>query len=140
MSEKPFDFFNDHSINFLQMALTADRLERLHSPDGYGKNTGECGDTVEIFIKIKDDRLYKITFLINGCMNTHACANTIATLLEGKNIREAWDTTPEQVVAFLETLPAESYHCAELAVGALYLALQDYAENQKRNWKKIYQK
>ncbi|MBU4053688.1 MAG: iron-sulfur cluster assembly scaffold protein [Proteobacteria bacterium] len=140
MNQKPFDFFNDHSLHFLEMALTSDRMEKLDSPDGYGKNTGDCGDTVEMFLKVGNDRLEKITFLIHGCMNTHACANTIANFLEGKTLKEAWDVTPEKVADFLETLPKNHFHCAELAVGALYRALGDCAENSQRSWKKLYQK
>jgi nitrogen fixation NifU-like protein len=140
MSDKPFDFFNDHSVHFLEMALTSEKLEKLDSPDGYGKNTGECGDTVELFLKVENDRLEKITFLIHGCMNTHACANAIATLLEGKTVKDAWDMTPEKVSDFLETLPENHFHCAELATGALYRALGDCAENRQRSWKKLYRK
>jgi nitrogen fixation NifU-like protein len=39
---------------------------------------------------------------------------------------------------YLETLPSENYHCAELAVGALYLALRNFQENQRASWKKVY--
>ena len=51
---------------------------------------------------------------------------------------EAWEITPETVANFLETLPADHYHCAELAVGTLYLALSDTRENQRSPWKKMY--
>ncbi|MCP4673404.1 MAG: iron-sulfur cluster assembly scaffold protein, partial [Desulfobacula sp.] len=37
----------------------------------------------------------------------------------------AWKISPEKVNKFLETLPEDHFHCAELAVGALYLALAD---------------
>ena len=140
MSDKQFDFFNDHSVHFLEMALTTDRQERVYSPDGYGKNIGECGDTVEMFLMAKADKIERITFLINGCMNTLACANTVANLSENRTIHEAWEITPETVADFLETLPKDHFHCAELAVGAFYQALRDYSEKKQRSWKKLYQK
>ncbi len=43
----------------------------------------------------------------------------------GKTIEAAWEITPEEVIRFLETLPEDHFHCAELAVGAFYLALTD---------------
>ncbi len=43
-----------------------------------------------------------------------------------KPFNKAWEVTPELVIEYLKTLPQESYHCAELAVGALYLALTDF--------------
>jgi nitrogen fixation NifU-like protein len=42
------------------------------------------------------------------------------------------------VIDYLETLPAENLHCAELAVGALYQALKNYQDNQRAPWEKLY--
>jgi nitrogen fixation NifU-like protein len=140
MSETTFDFWQDHSVKYLEMAFRSDRRERLERPDGYGKRTGECGDTVEMFIAVRDNRLQSVTFDTVGCMNTNACANTVAHLAEGRSIEEAWEITPTEVVAFLETLPPHETHCAELAVGAFYLALANYQELIKAPWKKAYQK
>lgn len=126
MEKKAFDFWNDHSANYLEMALSSERREVVQNPDGYGKRKGECGDTVEMFLIIENDRIQHVSFDINGCMNTVACANTVAGLAEGKTIDRAWEITAEDVVTFLETLPAHDTHCAELAVGAFYLALSDY--------------
>jgi nitrogen fixation NifU-like protein len=140
MEEKTFDFWQDHSLKYLEMALRTDRRERLESPDGYGKRTGECGDTVEMFITVRNNRLHSVTFDSIGCMNTNACANTIAHLAEGRTVEEAWEISPPDVVDFLETLPDHETHCAELAVGAFYLALAKYQEHRKAPWKKPYQK
>jgi nitrogen fixation NifU-like protein len=73
-------------------------------------------------------------------MNTTACANTVGELAEGRIVDDAWDITPDDVIAFLETLPPANVHCAELAVGALYLALANYNELKRQSWKKPYQK
>lgn len=129
MAEKKFDFWQDHSRNFLEMAFRTDRHERLERPDGYGKNTGTCGDMVEMFLTLLGMRINSVSFITNGCMNTNACANTVAQLVEGKRLEEAWEITPEDVIDYLETLPEENAHCAELAVGALYLALAKAKRN-----------
>ena len=139
MNENKFDFWHDHSLHYLEMAFRHDRRERLQNPDGYGKRTGECGDTVEMFLHIKSGRIQSVSFDIDGCINTNACANTVSHLSEGKTIEEAWQITPEDVIEFLETLPKENYHCAELVVGAFYLALENYREHQQDSWKKPYQ-
>ena len=39
-----------------------------------------------------------------------------------------------------ETLSEENYHCAELAVGAFYMALANCRELQRNSWKKPYQR
>lgn len=120
------------------MAYRTDRRELIKQPDGYGKRTGDCGDTVEMYLSVQDDRLQLVSFQTNGCLSTNACANTVAELAQGKKVAEAWQSTPEDVVDYLETLPPENTHCAELAVGAFYLALRNYQEFKRDPWKKLY--
>ena len=73
-------------------------------------------------------------------MNTNACANTVAELAEGRKVADAWEITAEDIVAYLETLPPENTHCAELAVGAFYLALTSWQDLQRQPWKKLFQR
>lgn len=96
-------------------------------------------DTVEMFLIICDGRIEAVSFEIHGGVNTIACANTVATLAEGKKVKAVWAITPEDVVAYLETLPAEHTQCAELAAGAFYLALINWQELQRHPWRKSYQ-
>ena len=131
MEQETFDFWQDHSDRYLKMAFAMERCERLTNPDGYGKNVGDCGDTVEFFLTVKDDRILFASFDIDGCMNTRACANTVAELTEGKTVANAWTISPEAVIDYLETLPATSHHCAELAVGAFYQALTDFQKKRQ---------
>lgn len=138
MKDTDADFWNRHSDHYLEMAFRTDRCEIIENPDGYGKNTGDCGDTVEIFLTVEKDRIHYVSFAVDGCINTRAVANTAAMMAEGKHVNQAWRITPDDVAAYLETLPAESYHCAELAVGALYRALTDYRQKQRNPWQKAY--
>ncbi len=139
-AKEAFDFWQDHSLKYLEMALRTDKREIINDPDGYGKRTGECGDTVEIFLRVQDRCIKTVSFEVDGCLNTNACANTVACLVEGKTIDQAWEITPEKVIAFLETLPKDETHCAELAVGAFYRALSDLKEMMRNPWKKVYKK
>lgn len=125
MTEAKQDFWQSHSIEFLEMASDDSFQERLYKPDGYGKNLGDCGDTVEIFLHVKGGKIVDAAFDIDGCVNTYACANTVANKVRGQPLDFAWNVTPEVVIDYLKSLPEENYHCAELAVGALYLALSD---------------
>ncbi len=138
MENTEFNFWQDHSSNYLEMAFRTDHTGIVEKSDGHGRKTGECGDTVEMFLSIENDRIKHVSFVIEGCRNTHACANTVAALVEGKETDAAWEIAPEDVIQFLETLPEENHHCAELAVGAFYLALSNFQENKRSGWKKIY--
>ena len=122
---KEAEFLQNHSLHFLEMAFKTDKRQRLADPDGHGLRKGVCGDTIEIFVNVKDGHIEEACFDCDGCINTVACANTIAHMIDGKPVEEAWKVTPEAVIEYLETLPGKENHCAELAVGALYLALSE---------------
>jgi nitrogen fixation NifU-like protein len=62
----------------------------------------------------------------------------VAELAEKRKVKDAWGITPDDVIAYLETLPAENTHCAELAAGAFYLALINWQELQRHPWKRSY--
>lgn len=139
MDQKKFDFWQDHSLHYLEMAFRNDRREIVKHPDGYGKRTGDCGDTVEMYLSIRNGRIQSVSYETDGCMSTNACANAVAELIEGKDVGSAWELTPEDVMKYLETLPPENTHCAELAVGAMYRALRNFLEFKRDPWKKLYQ-
>ena len=139
MNDNHNDFWQSHSLTFLEMAFRTDRQECLRKADGHGKKTGDCGDTVEFYLILNGDRIETLSYAINGCVNTNACANAIIELVEGKTIDQAWEIQPENVSDYLESLPENHFHCAELAVGALYLTLAKACENKRSPWKKMYQ-
>ena len=83
------DFWNKHSEHYLEMAFRTDRCEIITNPDGYGKNTGECGDTIEMFLTVVSERIQWISFATDGCINTRACANTVAEMAEKRAFSRA---------------------------------------------------
>lgn len=138
MEHTTADFWSHHSLRFLEMVFRGDKRERLTHPDGYGKKTRQCGDTIEIFLVVHEGRLSLVAFDTDGCLYSLACANAVAHLAEGRTLADAWEITPEAVMDYLETLPDHEKHCAELAVSTLQAALLSARENQRNPWKKYY--
>jgi nitrogen fixation NifU-like protein len=138
MDHSKEEILQTHSLKFLEAALRTDRQQPTRHADGRGSKSRDCGDTVAFSLSLRDDRITAITYEINGCINTNACANAVIDLLEGRPLDKAWRLTAEDVAAYLESLPAHEFHCAELAVGALHAALADAREKQKAPWKKLY--
>ena len=110
----------------------------MPNPDGYGSNSGDCGDTVKMYLKTRDDTLEDVKYQTDGCMATHLCALVVAELTSGRQINYAWKIQPEHIIAAIPDLPVDHHHCAELAVGALYRALADLRENSQKPWAKLY--
>jgi nitrogen fixation protein NifU and related proteins len=138
MEKDEIPFFQNHSEHYLEMALRTDKRGVVSKPDAYGRRTGQCGDTITFFLTIQNDLIQSISFEADGCLNTLACANTVIHMAEGKKVEEAWEITSEDIIHYLETLPSEENHCAELAIGAFYLALTNYQELKRTPWKKLY--
>lgn len=128
--EKQFDFWQDHSETFLIMANVHEKRKPVVSPDGYGRKTGDCGDTVTVYLLLDNGHISEVNYELEGCLNTNACCNALAHLAEGREIDRAWEITPHDIIALLETLPADHHHCAELVIGAFYLALAACGENK----------
>jgi nitrogen fixation NifU-like protein len=138
MDQNAMEFWQDHSVNFLEMALREDKREKIEHPDGYGQSSRECGDSLEIFLTARDGHIKSAVFYTDGCIYTVACANTIVHMVEGKTAQEAWAVSARHIVDFLETLPKAERHCAELAVRALRNALLDLKQTERQPWTKLY--
>jgi nitrogen fixation NifU-like protein len=123
-TEDSFDFWNDHSLEFLEMAMKRDYQESVQSSDGYGKSIRKnCGDTVEFYLMAKKERLTSISYDIQGCLFSHACANTIIKLTLNQTIEQARKIKAEDIIDYLKTLPEKESHCAGHALEAFSLAL-----------------
>ncbi len=138
MEASAADILEAHTIRFLEMAFRTDRHETVSHPDGYGLRKGVCGDTVEMFLSVNRSVVQHVGFRMDGCMHTNACANALAELAEGRTVAAAWNITPQHLADFLQTLPTDHFHCAELVTGAFYLALADFQARQRDGWKRLY--
>ncbi|MBU1341501.1 MAG: iron-sulfur cluster assembly scaffold protein, partial [Proteobacteria bacterium] len=125
-NNKPFDFWNDHSLEFLEMAMKRDYQERIASCDGYGIKIRECGDTIEFFLMVKEKVIQSISYDIKGCLFSHACANTVIKLAHLQSIEDARKISSQDIITCLKTLPKNEEHCADHAHAAFYFALDDY--------------
>ncbi|MDR3630240.1 MAG: iron-sulfur cluster assembly scaffold protein [Desulfocapsaceae bacterium] len=140
MSKQLSGHVQGYSEHFIDLASRTSRLGILASPDGYGKGVSNCGDTVELYLSVRDGLIQTIFFQIQGCLNTNACANALSVLAEGKSIADGWRLLPEDLVVYLQTLPPDHSHCADLVVEAFHRALNDYSATRHEPWQKAYLK
>lgn len=104
-------------------------LGRIENPDGYGKITGSCGDAMEFFLIIENNKITKCHFLTDGCGTSIACGSIVTELAKGKDINEAKKITQDVVLGTCGGLPPEDEHCALLASDTLAAALKHYEES-----------
>ncbi len=104
----------------------------LEKPDGYAKITGPCGDTMEMFLQIKNDKIEDIKYTTTGCMTSHAAGTAATIMAKGKALRECLKINQSSILQHLGGLPEDSQHCALLAANTFHKALRNYAISSKQ--------
>lgn len=116
-------------------------FKALDIPDGYAKVKGTCGDSMEMFLRMKDERIAECTFQTDGCGTTIVCASVATELATNKSFTEALAlVSADAILKILEGLPEAEVHCAQLAAETLRRALADYLYQKSTPWKKNYRK
>lgn len=98
----------------------------VDDPDGTARITGACGDTMEIQLKFKEDRVEKTAHWTDGCVYSLNCVCAAADLAGGKDPEEILEIDADRIQRSVGGLPADHLHCARLAAGTLQAALDDY--------------
>ena len=98
----------------------------IHHPNGKGKITGPCGDTMNISLRIAKGKIHAARFFTNGCGPTIACGNMLTKMVQGQTVKKALDISADMLIKELDGLPSEHKHCAELAINTLHDALTNY--------------
>jgi nitrogen fixation NifU-like protein len=104
----------------------------MDHPDGYGRVTGSCGDTMQIFLKFENDRIKEALFQTDGCGSSAVCGSFAAEMALGKNPDEITEITGEKILEKLGGLPKEDEHCAFLSAETLQEALHEYMTKQTK--------
>lgn len=95
----------------------------LENPDGYTFMSGICGDTIGIYVAMDRGRIARASFVTNGCGPTIACGSALTSMAKGLTVSEAQSITGDDLAEYLDGLPVENTHCADLAVNTLKGAL-----------------
>ncbi len=97
------------------------------TPDGCGSyGDPDCGDYLTIYIKVKDNVISKISFLVSGCVAAIASSSMTTELAAGKTLEEASRITDLDIAKALGGLPEHKLHCSVLGATALKNAINDY--------------
>jgi nitrogen fixation NifU-like protein len=95
----------------------------LNYPDGYGQVTGPCGDTMQIWLRVKDNVIAEATFWTDGCGTSVVSASVVTIMARGKTLEQAARIDQQSVLNDLGGLPEDDRHCARLAADAPHEAI-----------------
>lgn len=109
-----------------------DNMGRMNDPDGSAYIKGMCGDSMEMYLIIENDRVTGSTFFTDGCSASRVCGSTAARMAEGRSLKEVLRISPADVIDAWGEIPGGNVHCAILAVSTLHKALADYLLRTQR--------
>jgi nitrogen fixation NifU-like protein len=129
-----------YSEAVIEHSMNPRNLGELEDTDGFARVTGPCGDTMSVWLRVKDGAISDASFMTDGCGTTIASGSMVTEMAKGKSIIQAQKISQQNVLDALGGLPQESEHCALLAASTLKEAIKDYLAMKKEPWKKAYQK
>lgn len=103
--------------------------------DSQARLTGGCGDTMNMFVKIKGGRIERAQYTTDGCGSSSVAGSFTAELAVGRSLEEVLDMTGSEVLRHIGTFPEAEEHCATLAVQTLQEAVNTFMINQARSGK-----
>ncbi len=124
LGEKGFDRWRNPK--YCGVMVDADRHARMK---------GSCGDTMEMYIKVKDGRIEQASYVTDGCSSSSIAGSFTAEMAMGKTFEEVLDMTGPDVLKEIGTFPEAEEHCAHLAVTTLKEAVNSFLVEQVRGEK-----
>ena len=97
--------------------------------DADAKGTGgdpKCGDFLTIYIKVRENVIEDISFLVQGCIAAIATSSMTTELAKGKTLEDALKISNQVISDALGGLPEEKMHCSVLGASALKNAIEEY--------------
>jgi len=129
-----------YSETVVDHAMNPRNLGSMENADGFARITGPCGDTMEIWLRVRSDSIVKASFMTDGCGTTIAAGSMVTELVKGKSATQALKIGQYDVLSALGGLPQESQHCALLAANTLKAAIKDYLASKNEPWKRAYRR
>ncbi len=117
-------------------------LEHFRNPRNVGTLEGDdvavgrvgnpvCGDLMEMYIRVRDDRIDDIKFQTFGCGSAVATSSMTTELVKGMTLDEALEVTRRDVADALDGLPPIKMHCSNLAADALHDAIHNWRSGKR---------
>lgn len=100
---------------------------RIEDADAVGEaGSLACGDSLKIYLKIKDNIVTDAKFQTFGCGSAVASSSVLTEMVIGKTLDEVRKITNKDIADELDGLPQEKMHCSVMGHEALVDALKKY--------------
>jgi len=98
-----------------------------HYAEGYNPL---CGDRIDVYVKLKDDKIEDISFVGSGCAISKASASLMSTMVKGKTIKEAEEIF-EKFHHLITGKMDEEIHANEVGKLAVFAGVREFPARVK---------
>lgn len=120
-----------YNAKVLETFANPKNVGEIENASGVGTvGNASCGDIMQVFLKIEDDKIVDAKFKTFGCAAAIASSDTACEMIKGKSLEDALKIKNSDVVETLEGLPPQKIHCSVLAEEAIAEAIKDYRAKQ----------
>lgn len=137
------DWFYTETVkeHFMHPKYFLKDIKEVKKFDGYGKvGNMKCGDMMEMWIKIADDKIKDVRWRTFGCASAIASTSMLGEMITEKGgmpLTKALKLTGKDIMDRLGGLPAIKVHCSVLGDQALRAAIYDYKVKSRRDDLKV---
>ncbi len=106
---------------------------KIENPDvTYHDSNPLCGDSIDIFMNVQDNKVSDIKFNGRGCAICLACSSVLTEIVKGKTIDEVKKIQKEDILGELglQNLQAVRIKCALLSLKVLKYGIYTYLANK----------
>jgi len=80
------DMVGKYSDTVIDHARNPRNVGNIPNPDGFAQEEGECGDTLAIWLSIKNNRIDRATFWTDGCGTSIACGSMVTVMATNRTV------------------------------------------------------
>ncbi|MCD4683674.1 MAG: iron-sulfur cluster assembly scaffold protein [Bacteroidales bacterium] len=121
--------YSDKAIEYYINKVNVGKIEDPSISFSY---TGDCGDTVVIYLKIDSDIITNAKFEAIGCAGAFSAGSALMEMIKGENIFVAKNITEEEINEHLGVVPITKTDCLSLVRRALEKTIELFEGEIKR--------
>lgn len=110
-----------------------ENLGMLDCADISMKDVGDCGDKLELYLKVDNGIITNAAYQMEGCIGLQLAATILTKLIRGLSLSEAAEISFDTIIAYAEKVPEDKKECIHFAINTLRKAISDQNKADLQN-------
>ena len=120
--------YSDTAIDYF---IDQPDMGSLDNADQVSELTGQCGDTMKVYLKMDGEIIEDAKIQVLGCPGAIASAMVAMEMIKGMTIEEARKITDRDIFRRLIEIPDQKQHCIRLSVKTMNQAFDEISPRKE---------